>query len=123
MTNRDENSIDFNIPMGRAVVEAIKSLQKKPILLGISVGIAGGWTNYCSFVRWKNALAESIFTVALSKCAMLLNRKTSKETKGILKENGRETIAFGPNAVFMVTEHHNPRLHTKREEMFVLLNG
>jgi hypothetical protein len=109
--------------MARAAAEAVKSLQKKPILVGISVGIARGRTNYCSFVRWKNALAESVFTVALSKCAMFLNRKTSEETKGILTENGHKTIAFGPNAVFMVTEHHNPRLHTKREEMFVLLNG
>ncbi len=63
------------------------------------------------------------FNVALSKCATLLNRKTSEEMKGILTENGREMIAFGLNAVFMVTKHHNPRLRTKREEMFVLLNG
>jgi hypothetical protein len=109
--------------MARAAAEAIKSLQKKPILLGINVGITGGWTNYCSFVRWKNALAESVFTVALSKCATLLNHKTSEEMKGILTENGRKTIAFGPNVVFMVTEHHNPRLRMKREEMFVLLIG
>jgi hypothetical protein len=109
--------------MVRAAAEAIKSLQKKPILVGISIGIAGGRTNYCSFVRWENALAESVFTVALSKCTTFLNCKTSEETKGILMKNGRETIAFGPNAVFMVTKHHNPRLCTKREEMFVLLNG
>jgi hypothetical protein len=74
-TNGKESFVDFLVPMSRAAAEAIKSLEKKPIFIWLSLGITQGRLNDDNFCfRGKNALAKCAFAIALAKGATLLDR-------------------------------------------------
>jgi hypothetical protein len=60
----------------------------------------------------ENTLTESVLTIALTKCPTFLNGKTGEEMEGVLMDNRGKTIAFGPDAVFMIPEHHNLIVNT-----------
>ena len=107
----------------RALVEAIKHLQQKPIFLGISIGVTRKRAINCCLFGRENTMAERVFTIALSQGTVFLNCKASKETKGILMKNRCEAIAFTPETLFKIAKCHNPRFCAKREENFVLLNS
>ena len=119
----DKDSVDFIIPVTGATTKAIKRLPQKPIFLRISVGIARRRTNDRSLFRWKNALAECVFAVALSQRPPLLNREASQKAKGILTKNRSEAVTFTPNAVFMIAKDDYPRFCAKRKEIFILFDS
>ncbi len=69
--------------------------------------------------RRKDALANSIFAIALTKRATLPNRHRNQEPKSVTAKNGGKTIALAPNTVFMVAQNNDPRLGLKRIEIFI----
>jgi hypothetical protein len=82
--------------------KAIKSFEKKPIFILGCVRVSGRGSDYCSLLRRKNALAESVFTIYLFKSSMMLSRQTNQEAETIEPKDGRKMIAFGPVAAFMI---------------------
>jgi hypothetical protein len=73
-TDGKENFVDFLVPMSRAVVKAIKSPEKKPIFIWLSLGITQGRSNNGNLFQGQNALAKCVFAIALAEGATLLDR-------------------------------------------------
>ncbi len=89
----------------------------------ISVGIARRRTNNRNLIRRKNALAECVFSVALSQSPLLLNREASQKVQRILTKNRSEAIFSTPNAVVMIAKDNDPRFCAKRKEIFILFDS
>jgi hypothetical protein len=72
-TNEKENFVDFLVPMSRATVKAIKSPEKKPIFIWLSLKITRGRLNDGNLFQGQNALAKCVFAITLAERATLFD--------------------------------------------------
>jgi hypothetical protein len=84
-------------------MKAIKSFEKKPIIILGCVRVSGRGSDNGSLLRRKNALAESVFAISLFKSLMMLSRQTNQEAETIGPKDGCKAIAFGLVAAFTIT--------------------
>jgi hypothetical protein len=118
-TNGKENFVDFLIPMSRAAAKAIKSLEKKPIFIWLSLGITRGRSNDGNLFRGQNTLAKCIFAIALVEGATLLDCHQNQKPKRVATKNGSKAVAFAPDMVFVVAKDNNLRFGLKRIEILI----
>jgi hypothetical protein len=71
----------------RALPQAIKRLQKEPILLEISVRVTQRGIDNCDLVGRKKTLTKGIFAVTLTKWLLFLNGHTYKEMEGLTSKD------------------------------------
>jgi hypothetical protein len=62
---------------------AVKSSQKKPILIGICIKVARRRTYDSDFLRREHTLTKGILAVALTESQTFLNGEADKKLKGV----------------------------------------
>jgi hypothetical protein len=118
-TDGKENFVDFLIPMLRAAAKAIKSLEKKPIFIWLSLGITRGRPINGNLFQGQNALAKCVFTIALAEEGRLIDHQRNQKPKRVATKNRSKADAFAPDTVFVVAKDNNPRFGLKRIEILV----
>ena len=91
-TDGKKNFVDFLIPMLKAVAKAIKSPEKKPIFIWLSLGITRGRSNNGNLFWGQNALAKCVFAIALAEGATLLDRHQNQKPRELLRRTGAKRL-------------------------------
>ncbi len=120
-TNGKENYVDFLVPMSRAAVNAIKSLEKKPIFIWLSLGITQGRSNNVTSsggrMPWQNAFLQS--TWWRGQCFSTTIETRNQKPKRAATKNRSKAVAFAPDMIFVVAKDDNPRFFSKRIEILI----
>jgi hypothetical protein len=122
-TDGAQNRINLLIPVPWTTAKAIESLLKQPVFIFCGVGITGGWTDNCDFLRREYALAEGVLTVPLLETTTMLHPKTDQKTKTVKAQNRSKPIALRPITSLTIAQNHDPRLGAERQKLLVPLDG
>jgi hypothetical protein len=114
-TDGVQNRNNLLIPVPWTTAKAIESLPKQPVFIFCGVGITGGWTNNCDFLRRENALAEGVLTVPLLETTTMLHRKTDQKMETVEAQNWSKPIALGPITSLTIAQNHDPRLGAEQQ--------
>jgi hypothetical protein len=68
-------------------------------------------------------VTECILAIALPKRTTFFHSKANKETKRVTTKDRGKAVALTPNPVFVISQHNNTGLSTKREQIFILFDG
>jgi hypothetical protein len=118
-TNGKENFVNFLLPISRAAVKAMKSPEKRPIFIWLSLGITRGRLNNGNLLPGQNTLEKCVFAIALVEGTMLLGRQQNQKPKRATTKNGSKGVAFALDTVIMVAKDNNPRFGSKMIEILI----
>jgi hypothetical protein len=96
-------------------------MQEKPIFLGVSIGITRGWSDNKGLFRREDTLTKRILTVTLAKRTAFLDGDTDEETKQVTTKYWSKFVRFGPEAVFVIVQNHNPKFGMLRKEILIMI--
>jgi hypothetical protein len=55
----------------------------------------------------KFTVAEGILHISLFQCALVFDGKAGEKAKGVLPEDWRKTLRFGPSAILIISKDND----------------